>query len=758
MRRSFRTAALLIAFSASHELRAVPVRFEAVLETEDGSFNRTAALHLTSQGLKAQSISATIPIPGQVTVDIPAGTTWQVRTESADLWSSPRWIAPNPDGSERTELLRFFPAATIRGTLTSQQEVGPLSTVDLRLGAAPEASSPKPSLTLVECPVEQMRFRCRVPAGRLDLRLRAEKFIPFYLWDVEVPGGQDLDLGAFPLKVGSSVVGWVQTEDSKPAAAAVVRLEPQTLGLPADRGQLQSLMEVALETRTNARGFFQLTEAAPGMFVVTAKQTDLVSASRPGIEVRPDLEAQVLDPLVLAKPLTARLMIDPPTAPSGHPWVLQFSIKPDIEGLQGQVFRGETSSDGIWQGNGLSKGTYTLVLADGDLRWSFEDLEVSPNHTELQVRAPGVRIQGTVRLGKEPLQATLWFGGRSAARRARFVSDQEGRFEGLLPEEGIWAVELVSEAEGLRLKLDMIEVQKLPGAEHAKVEVRIPNTKVRGRVVDERGQPVAQASILMASFGRPGSKAESDSEGNFEVRGLPAGDIVLRAEKGEGESEWQQAHLAEDQESPELRLVLLARVAIHGQVLSSHGPVPGAQILATAELGPARAASGDTAVSGASGEFKLRLPASTHMMHLSVLAPGYATRMMLIPLSSQPLLISLEPTGGTLIFDFGDLTRHELLRLGAGLLFHGGSFVPLGGTLRWAQLQRTPQPDTHKLVLANMEAGEYLLCVGGASFGPAGPEPQPSQCSRGYLNPLQELVLTLPPLPKEHLERLRPSL
>jgi hypothetical protein len=264
----------------------------------------------------------------------------------------------------------------------------------------------------------------------------------------------------------------------------------------------------------------------------------------------------------------------------------------------------------------------------------------------------------------------------------------------------------------------------------------------------------------MSSFGKPGSTARSDSAGNFEIRGLPTGVVVLRAEKGESESDWLQAHLEKDQDSPALRLVLQGRVTIQGQVLSDRGgPIPGAHVQANAELGAAGAASGDIAVSGASGEFKLKLPASTRMMHLYVLAPGYATRMILVPLSPEPLLISLEPTGGTLVFDFGNLSRQEVLGLGAGLLVHGGSFVPLGGMVRWTQLQRTPQPNPHRLILPNMEPGEYLFCVGGASApaAPAQPEPPASQCARGYLNPLQELVLTMPPMPKEHLERLRPS-
>lgn len=56
-----------------------------------------------------------------------------------------------------------------------------------------------------------------------------------------------------------------------------------------------------------------------------------------------------------------------------------------------------------------------------------------------------MEILGRVTLGDDPLAATLWFGGRSGVRRIRFDSDEKGRFDGWLPEEGTWPVDLVSE-------------------------------------------------------------------------------------------------------------------------------------------------------------------------------------------------------------------------------------------------------------------------------------------------------------------------
>lgn len=162
-------------------------------------------------------------------------------------------------------------------------------------------------------------------------------------------------------------------------------------------------------------------------------------------------------------------------------------------------------------------------------------------------------------------------------------------------------------------------------------------------------------------------------------------------------------------------------------------------------------------VSGPAGEFTLKLPAGTHNIHLNVIAPGYATRMLKAQTGEGSVLeIPLEPAGGNLVLDFGSQTSEKLKALGAGLLAHNGTFVSLGRLFRWAELQRAPQSDPRHLVVPNMEAGEYLVCIGDAAqtMVPRGLEPPPAECSRGYLLPLQELTLRMPPIPESYLRRL----
>lgn len=740
------TALLLL--PAWLELSAVPVHIRAEPVRASGALTKEVAVRLIPQSHSdvEDARNLLLSLPGEQVVDLPAGT-WQVLTEAPDLWSPPEWIAPIAGQAETRITLRLFPASPASGRLTGVPNERMPAFLELRLetslGSAPDQKLPKGS---GRCPVAEGRFRCVLPAGRLDLRLQATGFIPFYLWDVDVRRGEVADLGALRLQPGASVTGWVRDTKGREAGGARVRLEPQTLGLPGERPQVEGLLAMSLETQTNRRGFFQLVDPAPGMFVVTVEK-DLGRTHRTGIEVRAGLEAQILDPLVLAKPVSLRVILDPSTTPSGAPWKVALEPKAGTAGARAEVYRGQSTPEGTWEQTGLISGKYSLYFKDGETHWHAEEVELAQEQTVLHVALGGLRILGRVHLGGEPLQATLRFSAPSAARQGQFQADEEGRFEGRLSTEGAWNVEVVSEAERLQVRLDPVEIRKLPGQSHARVDIRVPDTRLRGSVVDEKGQAVPQADLLFMAPRKLPSKVATDAEGKFDVRGLPAGSLFVHAVKDEKESDWLEARVEEERETPELRLILRSRQPIQGRVYSSLGPVPGAQVSAMAPPDQTTAASADQAVTGPAGEFTVKLPAGIQAVHLSVLAPGYATRMLFVPLGVEPVLeIPLEPVGGTLIFDLGDRTLEQLRGTATGILSHGGSFVPFLEALRWAQLQRAAQLDPHRLVLPNMEAGDYLLCAGPESYLsiPRGLAPPAHQCSRGTLAPLQELILPLP--------------
>jgi len=728
---------------------AVPVHIQAELAGAQGAAGRAVTVRLISQTAEAPELpAASLSVPGQTVLEVPAGMTWQVLAEAPGLWSAPQWIAPSSGQGEQVVRLTLFPSATLVGALKMSRGSQRVSTIELRLQASPASRGAKPPATTLQCPVAAERFKCEVPAAKLDLRVRAAGFIPAYLWDVEAAAGQVQDLGLFPVKAGASVVGWVRTGDAVGVGGAQVRLEPQTLGLPSSPPQAAALKAMALETKANERGFFQFQEVTPGLSVVTVTKAGMAKVKRSGIEVRPDLEAEIVESLVLTPPLTLSVTLDPPAGPSGAAWKVSVERR-DLDEIipAGEAFRGTASLEGNWEQKGLNAGRYVLRVSDGETNWPAQVIELTPERTAFPISIPGVQLVGRAMIGKEPLEATLWFGGRKAPQRARFESDKKGNFSGLLPAEGLWEVELVAEKEGLRLRLDPVEVRKPPGKSHATVEIRAPNTRLRGRAVDESGNAVSKASLLVLPAKKAPSGVSTGSEGEFEVRGLAPGQLIVHAEKDDRESEWLEAHVEEDVDTPELKVVLRPRLSIQGRVFSPSGPVPGARVMVRSQVNEAGAGSAAEAVTGPAGEFTVKLPAGSQLAHVSVLAPGYAIRMLLAPLGPEPVIeIPMEQVGGVLVFDLGGRTLDEALSARAGLLAHAGSFVPFQVAAFWARLQRAPQHNPHRLVLPNMEAGDYLLCLGPEAqvAVPRGQEPPGAQCSRGSLAPLQELTLALP--------------
>jgi hypothetical protein len=747
-------------------LFAVPVRFQATLAAPKGAEDRTVVVRLIPQKAAAapEPLSASLLVPGEAVLDVPGGSSWQVLTEAAGLWSAPQWIASVSGAPEQVVLLKLFPSAKVTGVLKRVAGKSTPSTIDLRLEASPGASPQvKLPATTLQCPVRSERFECAVPAAKLDLQVRVSGYVPVYRWDVDVrrvEGKDSADLGVFPLKAGASVAGWVRGIDAKGVAGALVRLEPQRTGLPSDPARAAGLKAMALESKTNDRGFFQLAEAVPGMAAVSATKEGFARVQRAGIEIRPELEAQILDPLILTSPLALRVTLEPPVSPSASPWQVTVERRDADEILpEGPVFRGVASLEGIWEQQGLDSGRYVVSVKDGETAFLSEAVELAPERTAFHFSLPGVRIVGHVRIGKEPLEATVLFVGKSAMRRARFESDPKGNFAGLLPDEGTWNVDLVSEKAGLKLKLDPMEVRKPAGKSYATVEIMVPDTRLRGRVVDERGNAVPRASVLFSHPGKRPSGVSTDTAGEFEARGLAPGPTFVFAEEGNRETERLLTQVEEERDAPELQLVLRTRFTVQGRVTSPRGPVAGARILAVAPLNEAGAAGGGEAFTGPAGEFTVQLPGGTQLIHLSVVAPGYPIRMLVVLLGVEPVVeIPLELVGGTLIFDLGNRTLDEVLGAGAGLLAHAGSFVPIGGAVRWARLLRAEQRDPHRLVLPNMEAGDYMLCLGAEAQAavPRGKEPPAVQCSQGTLAPLQELVLPLPQSRKNE-ENLRPA-
>ena len=692
-------------------------------------------------------IEREVKAPASVSLELPAGAAWRLAVEGEDVWSPPQSLSADRVNGGATLSVVLYPAGRIHGRLApAAREKSPaLGEIDLRLAEAPGLpGAPRFPETVVRCPVAGGELRCLVPAGRLDLRLKAAGFVPIYLWGVAVERGRARELGTLALKRGSSLVGRVQTEGgASPGPACTIRLAPRQSGeLPQnasaeDVAADRRLRGLARETHPNDRGFFVFEDLPPGVYSVTATAPDLAPAGVLAVEVREGLEAEIREPLTLDRPVAFEVVLDPPLDPYGQPWRLELSPRDSTLGGAARWHKGVAASDGRWIEKGVAAGRYRLkVLGEGETRWAEEEVEARDGQPPLFLSVPVVEVRGTVDRGGEPLAATLWFGGRNGRRRIRFDSDDKGRFEGALSSEGKWPVEMVYPDDAtVRVALAPVEVKRPPGKRFASLALHVPNTLVRGEVVDEAGNPLPEAQVSVHQGVEVHSAATSDGAGKFTLRGLPPGPFSVEAVRGERTSGWVNAAVADDGESPRLRLVARRQVEYRGHVVSARGPVAGAQILAFPQLdevAPFAVATVAEAVTDPEGAFALRLPSGARSLNLLAFPPGFAFRMMRLPADPErPLAISVNANGGNL-----------LLPSQGGLLAHGGTFVPTELIKLWLSPE---DQDGRALRVPNVEAGDYTFCwaeaVAASDALRRGATPPAEHCATGTVQPFADLNL-----------------
>ena len=460
--------------------------------------------------------------------------------------------------------------------------------------------------------------------------------------------------------------------------------------------------------------------------------------------MRPDLESQVLDRLVLAPPVTFDISLDPAVEPYGSPWRIELAQRTDSSEPPASQISGTASPEGLWRVPGVAAGTYELlVTGDQKAVWHREFLDIKPGQPALRIELPVLRVEGRVSIGKEPLAAALWL-SRKGGRRLRFDSDDRGRFSGSLPDEGLWVPQIQATAEKLRATLEPVEIKPPKGKHLATVEIRVPDTRLAGQVVDETGQPVAAAKIIARHLEKNWTdQFEADEKGEFSIRGLHPGPLTVKAEDGERQSDFTPADLPQEGESPWLRLVVRKLQTFDGRVVSPTGGVPGAMILAWSAFNGQGAANMTQVVSDVEGSFHLDLPRGDVVPESGRVSAGPCHASVAAPASpGQPIEIPVESQGGTLTLE----------------LTEGWSLTP---ARPWRQLRRARDAEdlgadpggaaskpgaAGRLVLPNVEAGPYSLCAGAAAVSrlEARGEPPAASCTGGVLAPNGELVLRAP--------------
>ncbi|HEX7154912.1 MAG TPA: hypothetical protein VF618_25755 [Thermoanaerobaculia bacterium] len=672
----------------------------------------------SAEGKMVTVTAAVTPDGAAAEVELEPGL-WELTPRASGWWAPPSVV--RIEASTATVALPLFPAGILRGTVEVPAGSSPRElTVHFQpLPGAGPATAPGGVLT---CPIEGRTFACELPAGRFDLALRIQGLASLHRWEQTLATARPLDLGRLRFERGASLTGKVVFEERrdrpKPAEQPKVTIEltPASLTMMTDDARHRAAVRRVVAT-ANARGLFHLN-APPGRYVVQARAGALLSDA-PEVTLLDGREAQLRQPLVLARPRTLTLQVTPPVDLTGKPWSVRLQKLDRFNVLLSEV-TATLPETGRWVREAIAPGGYRLEIGRSpDDSWYTETLDLTTD-VDHHARIRSSFVHGTITLGGKPLEAQLTF--TSDRAWVPVVSDANGEFRVLLPfaAEGTWpVVKIVALQPAVQRTLNDVRVVRDSDDALPRIEIELPGKSLRGVVVNREGEPQPHALVHVEGSG---DFAEFEAEhGAFEAAGLLPGTYALRAFTRDAETEgFVEVTLEDDTEAAPVQLVVLPSTRVHGTIMSAAGPVSGAAIAMLPREN--RGIAGSPRPVEADGSFDFRVSAGTADVFLSVVAPGYAWRLLRVPVQREPLPVAMESLGGTLVVEPGD--RRDLW------LLHGGAFLAARGLGYFAGATA----EGTRFVVDSAESGEYALCDA----------PSGGRCSRGVLARGGTVVLKAP--------------
>ncbi len=644
--------------------------------------------------------------------------------------------------------LFLWPSGALAGRVRGPVDVELPVALDLVWSPSPGEERDLPGASAV-CPVTDGRWMCELPAGRLDLFLGAPGYIHQHRWDVILPAGELAELrDAIVLRRGSAVRGWVTTEDKGTVGGALVELVPRIAGNPPKQATADRIEARKLTAEVTERGFFQVDGIAPGAYVAVASK-DGYAPARASVRIREN-EVSAIDhpPLTLRLPRTLEIYVDPPTPPVGEAWVAELSQVDRHGGSLAEKIEGVVPPGEAWRIEGASNGRYFLDVRTtldrpepgaGVSAWHRQTIEVTDETAQVFVTVPAIAITGRLTLGDESIQGELIFGTRHGLPRRSFVTDANGEFSGWLPRAGLWDIDVLAETPPIETK---VQEEIEDGAE---IEIAIPDTRLSGQVINQRGDPAPDAIVSLRSLGR-WFQLFADDGGVFETAGLPAGPVSLRAEDRQMKSEIRQVTLEDGTEAPEVLLVLRPTMTRTGRVVAPNGAgVAGAQVGAFV-VEDALNSIPESRITDEEGRFELELPGHARNLLLTVAAPGFAFRALRASASEEPLLIPVAQESGTLTLRLPEsYSPRRWSSTSVVLLHEDGGLIYLAQLMSWAAMQGQQVESPTRIVAPSMAPGRYSACRVGSDQSAAVVTGSVAalECVSGNLSSLGELTLAL---------------
>ena len=507
------------------------------------------------------------------------------------------------------------------------------------------------------CLVEGERVLCTLSAGRFDLCFEISGFQRSCFWGVEIEAEGLQDLGKIPRTHGARLGGWLETLwPGLPLEGTVIELSPSRTAAPEDSLDRRRHRLEVRRAKSDPKGRFEFLGVSPGSYQLLAIRKGFYSQPLV-IRVEPQVEAfEIPESVLLTPPSELEIRVEPPLDPLERPWRFRL-LEPDgAPERMAEIAAGRSDEVGTWLPESLEPGPYSLeIMGSQDALWHQEDIELLPGPTHRFIAIENIPIEGRLTLGDEGVAAEIIFGTTEGMNRFPVNSNEDGKFTGFLPREGVWPLELNLEGPLRALQaMEPLEVRKRPGKRAAWIDIELPDTRLRGRVVGADGESV-QAFVVGRREpreipGLPPSRRtitlETATDGTFELLGVPPGAMELQAYDRLATSEWHQISLQEGIEVPEVLFQLRARRTLPGQLIGPGGPVAGARLIARPSHGSARALA-----TRVDGSFEVSLEAAARYVDFLILPPsaGFSLQRFVPTSEGQPAVLSLPEGRGNLL-------------------------------------------------------------------------------------------------------------
>jgi len=695
--------------------------------------------------------------PGGTTLDLANGV-WQVQASVLGYWSQGAEVAVAGQAPDSVHLA-LWPAASLHGEIATTDGEPPPRDIQIELSATPasgnhETAAPvlgtKLSLlhATLHCRVQVATWSCVGPAGLFDVRLQAGGYAPRYLWGASLKPADTTYLGRTVLRRAASVFGRAVREDSSDPPSpcqAILLPDVERHSGPYPEGENALSDTKTFSVPLSQHGYFQIVGVHPGrhMLAVECRTASVLREFR----VQGDGETRI-DPPLRLEDLTLDVAIAPKLDPSGRPW--RLTVDATAPHFRRVANADPSSADGRWARNGLMAGNYHIVVSGSDgTAWLQRNFNLGADSRRIALRIGSVPVAGRALLSSQPIRARLVFSNNASGESATLNSDENGHFQGLLPvapnRETTWTIEAHVLQPPVTQRLLDVKVQPASGQGNTWLDLDFPGIPVHGNVVSPDGKPQPNVQVTFEDTSGLRTTTGTDDAGHFEMSDLPAGKYTAMADSPAGASDRTPFEVADGRGS-ELRLVLNPFKRTSFYVVSSDGPVEDAAVQVWIAPGVPRA----FARTDGDGRFEVTLPPGTTEVGLTVGAPGYALKLIRVPVptndtdSRDARTVTLDNSAGTLVLNLQPpgRTREDSASL---YLVHNRAIQDALAIVGWGTNQAgvgSNAPATVDLI----EPGNYALCrvdPNNVTVLWSGPVPS-TRCSKGSLDEGGTLTLSAP--------------